>query len=169
MYFIEYILDIPLNFFLFSTWYQYWFLLYSVWNVMQFVQFQNGCTLLAHTFFEGFIWNHKIIEQSLDFHLGFRKHLSEVENASGKFSVDFYNLKNIHQFHLLEIFIYLFKGCLDNSVVYPFLACFFSWLYLNGHQISPYLALKIMAHILQTTYSNVFFWKKKCYFNFNFT
>ena len=82
----------------------------------------------------------EIIEQSLD--------IWNTEITSVKFKMyqvsfllTFRIWKIFTIFIFLDIFIYLFMG-LDYSVVYPFLAWFFSWLYLNENQISPYLAQK---------------------------
>ena len=60
------------------------------------------------------VWNEiiKIVEHSLDFHLGSCKPFDEVENVSGNFFLPIQDFVckfwNLHYFHLLERFVYLF-------------------------------------------------------------
>ena len=83
----------------------------------------------------------KIVEHSLDFHLGSCKCFDEVENVSG-------------------IFFYWYRSLFWNFEISLFS---FSWWYTlmkNKHQISLYLGLKKMANILLITFSNGFSFKK---------
>ena len=99
--------------------------------VMQ-IHIANWCTWLAHTLCKGLIWNYKkIVEHSLDFHLGYCKRFDEVENVSGiLFLTDTGFCSEILKYALLYIYISLFS---------------FGWwhtLMKNKHQISLHLGLK---------------------------
>ena len=87
----------------------------------------------------------KIVEHSLDFHLGSCKRFDEVENVSG------------------NSFLTDTGFCSESSEICNIYLFSFGWwfsLMKNKHQISLYLGLKKMANILQMTFSNGFSFKK---------
>ena len=86
----------------------------------------------------------KIVEHSLDFHLGSCKRFDEVENVSGIF------------FYWYRILFWNFEIC----TISLFSFGWWQTLMKNKHQISLYLGLKQMANILQITFTNGFSFKK---------
>ena len=72
----------------------------------------------------------KIVEHSLDFHLGSCKHFNEVENVSGNFfyryRIFFWNYK-ICSISIFWKDVFFLKNCLDFLIVYTFLLILFSF------------------------------------------
>ena len=114
---------------------------------MQIVHIANWCTWLAHTLCK--VWHEiiKIVEHSLDFHLGSCKHFDEVENVSGiSFFFDWY-----------RILFWNFEICIISLFS-------FGWWYTlmkNKHLISLYLDLKKNGqHFADNIFKWIFLLKK---------
>ena len=140
-YFIEYL------FFLFNTWFRYWIVWYFVLYSILCKLYILWIGVLDWHIHCARVWYEiiKIVEQSLDFHLGSCKCFDEVENVSSNF------------------FLTDTGFCSEYFEICTISLFSFGWWYTlmkNTHQISLYLGLKKMANILQITFSNGFSFKK---------